>query len=177
MRWFRLAARRLGATLSGVNAAGFTAELFVSAGGSAVGLTVGSGGFDFVFGMASNTTVISGGQEIVESGGTTISATLDGIEAAGLVGVEFVSAGGSAIGLVVSSGGDDVVVGTASNTTVFSGGEESVSAGGTTIGATISGGAQFDGGFASNTTLYGDAAIVRRIRRQRDWGDGQFRQP
>ena len=57
----------IGATLSGVNAAGFTAELFVSAGGSAVGLTVGSGGFDFVYGMASNTTVFSGGQEIVES--------------------------------------------------------------------------------------------------------------
>ncbi len=62
-------------------------------------------------GMASNTTVISVGKEIVESGGTSISATLDGIEAAGLVGENSFSAGGTAIGLVVSSGGDDLVLG------------------------------------------------------------------
>ena len=67
----------ISATLIGVNAANLAADV-VSAGGSAVGLTVGSGGADFVFGSASNTTVFSGGDEIVEFGGTTIGSTLSG---------------------------------------------------------------------------------------------------
>ncbi len=112
----------------------------ISAGGTAIGLMVSSGGDDFVLGLASNTTVFSGGQEIISAGGTTIRATLSGIAEAGLEAAEVISAGGSAVGLMVGSGGADFVYGMASNTTVFGGGNEVVNSGGSAIGVTVSSG-------------------------------------
>ncbi len=57
---------------------------------------------------------------MISAGGTTIGATISGIAEAGLEAAEVISAGGSAVSLMVGSGGADFVYGFASNTTVYS---------------------------------------------------------
>jgi autotransporter passenger strand-loop-strand repeat protein len=83
--------------------------------------------------MASGVIVSSGGLEYVF--GTAIGTTLTG-------GSEVVSSGGTGSGIFVSSGGLEYVFGTASSTTVSSGGSEHVEAGGTASATVISGGGQ-----------------------------------
>jgi autotransporter passenger strand-loop-strand repeat protein len=117
---------------------GSTSNVYVSSGtqtveigGTATATTVSGvagsyAGVEDVFGSTSGTTVLFGGAEFVETGGTAIN-TLDS-------------------GLLLVSGGA-----TASNTTVFSSGTETVY--GTEFGARLSGGELDVFGSASGTTI------------------------
>ena len=104
-------------------------------------------------GIASFTTVNSGGDEFAYSGGTARSTTVSS------GGAEFLYSGGTASFTTVSSGGDQFVYssGTASGTTVSSGGDQFVYSSGTAIGTTVSsGGTEIvsSGGSASDTDIH-----------------------
>lgn len=101
----------------------------ISAGESASGYTVLSGGTLYIAGTAVSTTVDAGGYVEVESGGVA-SATSD-------FGDQQVDAQGSAVGTIVSGGGLEDVFGLASGTLVESGALQDVEYGGTASGATI----------------------------------------
>jgi trimeric autotransporter adhesin len=137
-----------------------------------------------VFGVISGTTLLSGGIDMVFSGGVANGASVKGTEVTfGTVsgatvssgGIEVVSSGGTESATVVSSGGTDVVAsgGTEFGTQVR-GGVDVVLAGGTASGTTVSSGLQdvfgsasgtivssggfelvFSGGVASGTTIGG----------------------
>jgi autotransporter passenger strand-loop-strand repeat protein len=97
--------------------------LFVFSGGTASGEI--DSGLVAVFGVASGTTVDSGGVEILASGGSTTATVVNS------GGVEEVAGGGTATGLVVNNGGIDVVIGgTEIGTTVNTGGLDLVGSGG-----------------------------------------------
>ncbi|MGC2411155.1 MAG: hypothetical protein WA459_00450 [Stellaceae bacterium] len=100
--------------------------------------------------------VVSGGSEIVLSGGAASGAVLSG-------GTEIVSAGGKASGTIVASGGREVVHGTASGGTVRSGGGQIVSSGGVASGVTVkAGGSQIvlSGGTTRTAVLSGGTEVV-----------------
>jgi fibronectin-binding autotransporter adhesin len=118
----------------------------VSAGGTDRGASV-SGGLQLDFGLASGVTVFTGSQ-VVESGGVASGTTVDS------GGTLVIDAGGNASGVTLNSGATLEVFGTvsgttvnngvtfvvesggaASATTIHSGGTEAVAAGGTDIGA------------------------------------------
>jgi autotransporter passenger strand-loop-strand repeat protein len=84
------------------NGGGMTGGLKVSAGGTAIGTTVNSGGFDHVFfgGIDSSAVVSLGGLQTIDSRGTASGATLNGGEQ---------DVFGTASGTIVSSGGLQVV--------------------------------------------------------------------
>jgi autotransporter passenger strand-loop-strand repeat protein len=131
--------------------------------------------------VVSGTTVSSGGEEYVASGGTAIGAKLKGgydvvfgsaVSATVSSGTQYVfgvatattvSSGGmqvvessaSASGTVVSSGGQDYIVsgGLASGARILSGGIETVF--GTASGTTLSGGVQYDYRVAVGGTALG----------------------
>ena len=114
-------------------------ESFIS-GGRDIGGTISRGGDLFVKsgGVASRTTVI--GLEIVSAGGSALANIIQGVGAIG--------GGGSGLGV---SG-----FGLASGTVLKNGGEEGVFSGGTDISATVSsGGGLFihSGGIASGATV------------------------
>ncbi len=126
-----------------IGAGGTASATMVSSGGIALagagaslgGAIIEAGGYELMSGTASGTT-LSGGAEVVYSGGIASGTT--------------VSSGGM---LYVASGG------IAKSAVVSSGGQENIGAGGTTSGAAISGGAMLmDAGQAINTTLAGGAA-------------------
>ena len=110
--------------------------------GSASGTTVLNGGFQDVWGTATNTDV-SGefSFQQIESGGSATGTTLDG---GGSVDGSYQSilSGGVADGTIVNQGGNQIVQagGVADGTDVTSGGVEQVYAGGTTNDTTIDGG-------------------------------------
>jgi autotransporter passenger strand-loop-strand repeat protein len=143
----------------------------VSSGASDDGALI-SGGEQQVFGSAANATVFSGGLQQVESGGTVSGTVISGgtleVLSGGLAdpttiysgGLEVVSAGGtdsgaqisggeqdvygSAVGAAIFAGYQYVYGGTASDTTIDSGGIQVVESGGTASDTTInSGGQQF----------------------------------
>jgi autotransporter passenger strand-loop-strand repeat protein len=127
----------------------------VSSGGTTVGTTVSSGGTEIVSagGTDSGTTVSSGGREIVSAHGTD-----DGAQISGGRQLDF----GVASGATVFSGSQVVEAGgTASNTTVSSGGELLVSSGGIATNATIDAGAMavIASGGILETTIGGTAII------------------
>jgi autotransporter passenger strand-loop-strand repeat protein len=140
-------------------------KLFVGDGvnnsGTANGVTVNSGGIEYVHtgGTASSTT-LNGGAEEVFSGGTAFGTTVNN------GGVEYVFSGGTTIGTTVNSGGIEYVnfdrttngvATTAIGTTVNSGGIENVYAGGTASGTTIATWGTlhiFNGGTAANGILF-----------------------
>jgi autotransporter passenger strand-loop-strand repeat protein/T5SS/PEP-CTERM-associated repeat protein len=122
----------------------------VSSGGTTVGTTVSSGGVEIVSagGTASNTTVLSGGTLDVLSGGLADPATIhsggsevvsahgtdDGAQILGGRQLDY----GLASGATVSTGSQVIEAGgTASDTTVSSGGVVTVLSGGTAVGLTI----------------------------------------
>jgi T5SS/PEP-CTERM-associated repeat protein/autotransporter passenger strand-loop-strand repeat protein len=89
----------------------------VFSGGVASDTTVSKGGFELVYGQESG-AVISGGTQNVFSGGVASGTILRGIGAR-----ESVNSSGSAIGTIISSGGQEVVVSNgASGSVVNSGG-------------------------------------------------------
>jgi T5SS/PEP-CTERM-associated repeat protein/autotransporter passenger strand-loop-strand repeat protein len=112
------------------------AEEDVFSGGVASGTTVNRFTFELVYGKVSG-VVVSGGSQIVSSGGVASGTVLRGIGAR-----ESVSAGGSAVGTVISSGGQEVVVagGNASGTIVSFGGQEVVAVSGASFSVISSGG-------------------------------------
>ena len=123
------------------------------------------GGQQFVYGVASDTTIY-GGFQIVSSGGRAISTSLEDkwgsqtVLAGGVAsdttveaGVQVVSSGGSAVSTLVDS--EEVLVhGTATDTTVLSGGWQYVSAHGVASGTTI------DAGGSATVSAAGSAAGV-----------------
>src|SRR5262245_39390426 len=128
-----------------VDSSGTTLDTLISSGGSA---TVSSGG------KATDTTVSSGGTLAVLSGGTADPTTISS------GGSEIVSGGGTDLGALISGGVQDVfglasgatvftgsqVVesgGTASNTTVSSGGTGEVVSAGTALDTILNGGTEF----------------------------------
>ena len=137
----------------------------ILAGGTALDITVSSGGIETISsgGIASGTIVSSGGGEYVYSGGTDVGTTVDtaissvvvsGNPVMVIIGAEVVS-GGTAIGTTVNSGDQFVEGGgTASGTIVSSGADQSVLSGGTAVGTTLNGGLQIVyGGTAIGTTI------------------------
>ena len=125
------------------------------AGGTASGATVSSGGTLDVLsgGLADPTTIYSGGREIVSAHGTDDGAQISG-------GKQLVY--GSASGATVFTGTQVVESGgTANNTTVSSGGTEIVLSGGTDIDATIDTGgtAIIAAGGILETTIGGTAIV------------------
>src|SRR5580704_8276147 len=100
-------------------------------------------------------TTVSSGQNLYVSSGQTSSGVVI-LNGGGL----HVLSGGTASGTTVSSGGalDVLSGGFADPTTIFSGGSEVVSAGGEDVGALISGGAQYDYGTATSTTINGNGS-------------------
>jgi autotransporter passenger strand-loop-strand repeat protein len=115
--------------------------VFVSSGGSAEGLQVQVGGTVIVAsgGTAEGTVVSSGGSELVSNGGFEIitQANFDTTDDEGfgivtILGQTAVNSGGSAQGLIVSSGGGVGILagGDAVNTVVAANGQEDIFAGG-----------------------------------------------
>ena len=126
-----------GYVLSGYNAPdGVTLEL--GSGGTEV---VVSGATDFatqivggeqdVFGVA-NSAIVFAGSQVVETGGIASGTTLSG-------GSEIVASGGADVGATVLSGGFQVVLsrGTSFNETISTGGTEVISADGVNSGTTV----------------------------------------
>jgi len=162
-----------GVDLSGTITGG--GQQYVSVGGSAIEATIDSGGSQFISGggTAANTTVNDGGHQYVEPGGSAFGSILND------PGVQIISSGGTAINTTVS-GGEQDVYGTASGTTVSSGGLqvvengatasgtivdnggiETVLAGGTEISATISSGAVENVyGSAADTAIDNGASVT-----------------
>ena len=149
----------LGATDSG--------NLQVFAGGLASGAEVKSGGLLFVGltsfgvgGVVSNTTIDSGGLEIVNSGGTDFGATDSGnlqVFAGGLASGAEVKSGGLLFVGLTSFG----VGGVVSNTTIDSGGLEVVNSGGTDLGASVSGRLRvFSSGLASGVEVHSGGTLL-----------------
>ncbi|NLL02584.1 MAG: autotransporter outer membrane beta-barrel domain-containing protein, partial [Mollicutes bacterium] len=117
----------------------------------------------FSGGTATDTTINSGGQQIVSTGGIANNTTINGfIDSAGDIysyglqelygtasattinsGGQQVVNGGSASSSMINSSGEQIVYnsGTATGTTI-NGGEQNVNAGGSTTGTTINGGEQ-----------------------------------
>jgi O-antigen biosynthesis protein len=115
-----------GGTASSTTVASGT--LSVYAGGIADGakltngqMTVGSGGY------SSETQITNASQEVVGSGGIATATTLS------YHGDQYINAGGQAVGTTITSGGEELVYGTASNTTIEPGGLEFVVSGGSTV--------------------------------------------
>jgi autotransporter passenger strand-loop-strand repeat protein/uncharacterized repeat protein (TIGR03803 family) len=114
---------------------------------------VDSAGFQYVHGSATNTTINSGGEQNVYAGGTATGTRLN----AGGTQVDWGTAANTTI-----NGGNQYVWGTATNTTILSG-EQSIGSGGTASGTTInSGGTEyvFAGGAAQNVTFGGPSATL-----------------
>jgi len=134
-------------------------RLLIFSGGTASGVTVGSGGTAVMYagGTDEQSTIFKGGTDIVSSGGVDIGTFVNS------GGTEIVSAGGLASNTTVSSGGVQVVAsgGTADPTVIASGGTEVISAHGTDLGAQISGGVQIVLGVASGATVFSGAQIIR----------------
>ncbi|MFS8371374.1 Hint domain-containing protein [Acetobacter indonesiensis] len=171
-----------GATIyvqSGGSADGITvgsgANIVTSSGGLVSGTIVSSGGGLGLAGVASNTTISSGGVIEVASGGTAIGSTLDGgkayVDAGGVIskttvensGIATVSAGASALNTTVETNGNLVVLsgGAVSGTTVSSGGGLGVA--GVASNTTVSNGGVIEvasGGTATGSTLDGGKAYV-----------------
>jgi autotransporter passenger strand-loop-strand repeat protein len=128
----------------------------VSSGGSVTGTTVNAGGEQDVYGVAKSTTVIDANQFDY---GTASGTSVDG-------GTQAVENGGTAVGTTVYSdrigGGQQIVYGTASSTTIGSRGHQDVY--GSAVGTVVeSGGTEFPlGPFAvtTNTVINGGQEIV-----------------
>ncbi len=143
----------------------------VTSGQSVSNVTVVSGG-DLILagGSALDTVISSGGIETVSSGGADVSATVDdggvqyvlsGGTASGSIlndpGIQIVSAGGTAVGVTIS-GGEQDVYGTATATTIDSGGLQIIESGGIGSATTVNGGGTLTveaDGIDSGATVFG----------------------
>ena len=78
-------------------------EEHVSGGARALGTHISSGGQQFVYGSASGTQVLSGGQDYAQSGGVIVSAAVSS------GGTEYILGDGTVISAIISSGGVEIV--------------------------------------------------------------------
>ncbi|EFN9288527.1 autotransporter outer membrane beta-barrel domain-containing protein [Escherichia coli] len=119
-------------------------SVMLGSGGTSGSMTLNAGD------TANNTTINSGGQQYVSSGGSATSTTIDG-------GLQVVSSGGSATSTTINSGGLQTVNsgGSATSTTINSGGWQAVYSGGSATSTTINGGRQdvYSNGSATSTTI------------------------
>jgi autotransporter passenger strand-loop-strand repeat protein len=124
--------------------------------------TIGNGHFQYVFGIATNTTVNGGGEQGIYKGGIATGTTLNagGIEVDwGTANTTSINGGsqyvwGTASTTAIATGAQVIESGgTANNTTIGSGGEQDIYGGGTASGTTIAGGKQSVYGTADNTTI------------------------
>ncbi|EJP7814197.1 AIDA repeat-containing protein, partial [Escherichia coli] len=93
---------------------------------------------------------VENGTQTVWKGGKTEDITIE------QGGVQYVNGGGSATGTTINDGGEQVVYGTAKDTTI-NGGIQYVNGGGSATGTTINDGGEqtvYFGGSATNTTIY-----------------------
>jgi len=105
--------------------------LLVSSGGTAIGAVIDQSSLEQDRGLASNTTVLSGGTEAVRTGGIATGTTVSGGGAVTVYG------GGLVDGIVVSSGGGITVsAGAIAGDIVLSGGTETVQTGAHLVGTT-----------------------------------------
>ena len=142
--------------------------------GSAISATVGGGAYQNIFsgGIASATTVESGGLQTVYPGATDLNATISGgayeyVLSGGLAtdagvgsqGTQFVFAGGLTISTTLA--GEQDIYGLASGTVLASGGLQNVEAGGSAVDTAIaSRGEQDVDGIASGTVIASDGLQV-----------------
>ena len=165
-----------GHTSSGITVLSGGSETVLS-GGTAISTTVNSGGAASIYGSASSTIVNTGGVERVYAGGATVGTMLSGgteiVSSGGSVtsttvsssGKEYVSSGGGASNTVVSSGGSTYVYGAAISTTVSTGGVQRAYAGGATTGTVVLGGGieiVSSGGIASSTVVNSGGSSTSR---------------
>jgi autotransporter passenger strand-loop-strand repeat protein len=115
-----------------------TGKQYVSSGATATGTTVSLGGSQYVYssGITVSTLLTGGGSEIVYAGGSAISTTADGgggLNQYGLI------VDGTATGTTLNSGGYEGVKGsgTSLDTVVNSGSYEIISSGGTATSTTV----------------------------------------
>lgn len=142
-----------GVTSSGL-ILGASDQLNVNAGGIATSTTVNSGGIETVYagGVANSTTINNGGYAYISSGGIASGTSVSS------GGGEVVFSGGTARFATISNLGNEYVFagGTASSTTIKSGGIEYLYSGGVASFTTISNGGSeliFAGGTASGTVV------------------------
>ena len=155
----------------------------VEAGATATGTTVNSGGGQDVYGTASATTIAvvalrssnpappprerqsaAAPSRMSTARRSTTRSTAEPCTSATVAsgGVQYVSAGGTAIGATVSSGGTQNDVGTASGTTVLNGGHEIVTSGGFASATTLSGGTlEIASGGSAGAILFGDSGTLQ----------------
>jgi autotransporter passenger strand-loop-strand repeat protein len=140
-------------------------------GGSALGTTVSSGGNEFVeSGGYASSTGVYGGVQAVESGGFA-TATLV------YSGHLLIASDGSAVDVIVD-GGDELIAGYGSSAVISSGGLEVIEAGGSSYGDTLNGGVQVVFGSAAGSVVesYGEATstTVNGGGTQVLWGSGAY---
>jgi autotransporter passenger strand-loop-strand repeat protein len=137
--------------------------------GNAVDTTI-NGGNQYVWGTATGTTILSGVQS-VGSGGIASGATINGggeqiIHDGGTASAAMIECGdqivyGSADQTTIGDGGLQSVYGSATNTAVDNGGEQNVYVNGTATRTTLNeGGVQIDWGTAVDTTINGGNQYV-----------------
>jgi autotransporter passenger strand-loop-strand repeat protein len=128
-----------------------------------------SGGTQLVYGAAGG-GAISGGTQVVESGGTAGGTILSGgteiVSAHGVALVAQISGGtqldyGSASGAIITAGAQIVESGGVASSTKLRGGSETISAHGTDFAAQISGGTQFVYGSATSAVIVGGAQAIK----------------
>jgi autotransporter passenger strand-loop-strand repeat protein len=131
-----------------------TSGVVVQAGGQTISLSIAGTETVSNGGVASNTTVLSGGLETISSGGTASNTTVN------LGGTETVSSGGKTSGASVS--GNEKVYGSAVGDAVFSGGSQTVSSGGITSSTSVQSGgteAVLSSGNSISATVYGSEIV------------------
>ncbi|EEB1092770.1 autotransporter outer membrane beta-barrel domain-containing protein [Salmonella enterica] len=130
---------------------GTSSSMSLNAGDTATNTTINYGGNQVIYsGGSATSTTINGGLQLVESGGSATGTTING-------GLQLVESGGSATSTTINSGGSQRVSGggSATSATINSGGEQRVDSGGSATGTTINGGEQvvYSGGSATGTTI------------------------
>jgi autotransporter passenger strand-loop-strand repeat protein len=145
-----------GATVSGATINGGT-TLDVFYGGVLNNATVNSGGNLVIDGTVNGATVAAGGSVTVGAWGNLNVSSGQTIRGASVTsgGSLAISSGAVASGTVVGNGGQIIINGTASSSTINSGGSEIVNSGGVLTGAVINGGALevVSGGSANGVTF------------------------
>jgi autotransporter passenger strand-loop-strand repeat protein/uncharacterized repeat protein (TIGR03803 family) len=114
--------------------------------------TIGNGLFQDVYGSATDTTVLSGGQQLIRVGGTATGNTLD----TGATQIDWGTANTTTV-----AGGSQYVFGVASGTTINSG-VQYVETGATVTATTVNTGGQQDvyGGSVTGTVISGGTQAV-----------------
>ena len=125
----------------------------------ATSTTVNSGGIQSVYGSASGTTIYANSYQVVFSGGVASGTTVN----SGGNEVDHRLSGGSDVSATVSSGGSQLVAGVANGDTIYSGGFQEITgvATGTIIGNSM---------LVTPAAVWQAGAIVSSGRTETIWG-------